>query len=124
MEPSWLGAVATAQQDPGDPEMKILREKATGDDAKYTVHVVHGQELVYRVGAQRNLQLIIPRGHGLRQLLMQELHSLLYAAHLGVRKTLAALKQRVFWPGINRDVQKFICSCDVCAHTKDVNARA
>ena len=84
--------------------MARVLQQARGHSALYTTRVVHGFELVYRVGAQSQLQLYIPAGGGLRQLLIEELHNSSYAAHLGARKTVAALKQRVFWPHMHRDV--------------------
>lgn len=55
---------------------------------------------------------------------MEELHNSLYAAHLGVRKTVEALQQRVWWPKLVESVKRFVGGCGVCQRTKDLNQRA
>lgn len=87
--------------------------KARGANANYTMREVAGFELCYRVEGAK-LLLVIPRGRGLRTSLIEELHSSLYGAHLGVRKTIAALTHRVWWPKLGKDVATFVRGCDVC----------
>ena len=41
---------------------------------------------------------MIPGTGGLRELLLAELHDSLLGGHLGVRKTMLALRRRVWWP--------------------------
>ncbi len=43
-------------------------------------------------------------------------------AHPGVRGTLAAISQRFWWPTRERDVRRFVASCQVCAQTKSSNS--
>ena len=71
--------------------MATIVAKARGDNTEFVIHEVHGFDLVYckmRTGA---LQVVLPKSHELRLHEMLELHSSLYSAHLGVRKTIAAL---------------------------------
>ncbi len=48
-------------------------------------------------------------------------HSSKLVAHPGVRGTLAAIRQRFWWPTRERDVRRFVASCHVCAQTKSSN---
>ncbi len=49
-------------------------------------------------------------------------HSSKLMAHPGVRGTLAAISQRFWWPTRERDVRRFVASCQVCAQTKSSNS--
>ena len=98
VEPGWLGAVHQGQQDASDREMAKILAKARGSDAQYCTREVHGLELAYRRPKPHVYQLVVPSTSGLRQLLLQEMHNSAYHAHLGVRKTIEALQQRVWWP--------------------------
>ncbi len=48
-------------------------------------------------------------------------HSSTLVAHPGVQGTLAAIRQRFWWPTRERDVRRFVASCHVCAQTKSSN---
>ena len=39
----------------------------------------------------------------------------LHACHGGIEKTKARARQTVYWPGINKDIEVMITSCDICA---------
>ena len=62
------------------------------DDTEFVIHEVHGLVLVYHKMWTGAVQLVLPKSHWLRLHVMLELHSSLYSAHLGVRKTIAALQ--------------------------------
>ncbi len=49
-------------------------------------------------------------------------HSSKLMAHPGIRGTLAAISQRFWWPTRERDVRRFVASCQVCAQTKSSNS--
>ncbi len=49
-------------------------------------------------------------------------HSSKLMAHPGIRGTLAAISQRFWWPTRERDVRRFVGSCQVCAQTKSSNS--
>lgn len=55
-----------------------------------------------------NDRIIIPKA--LRKLIMNKLH----VAHLGVEKTKARARKIIFWPGMVKDIEKFIANCKVC----------
>ena len=102
--------------------MATIVAKARGDDADFVIREVHGLDLVYRKMRTGALQLVLPRSHGLRLHVMLEMHSSLYSAHLGVRKTIAALQQCFWWPKLPKHVAAFVKGCAICQCIKDVNA--
>ena len=102
--------------------MATIVAKPRGDDANFVIREVHGLDLVYRKMQTGALQLVLPKSHGLRLHVMLEMHSSLYSAHLGVRKTIAALQQRFWWPKLPKHVAAFVKGCAICQHSKDVNA--
>ena len=63
-------------------------------------------------GAER-LQLVTPRK--IRREIFKLAHEAPTGGHLGVRKIVAKIKQRYFWPGIRTDVKQWILACDGCA---------
>ena len=40
------------------------------------------------------------------------------AGHLGIRKTLSKIRQRYYWPGLQRDVRHYSGGCEVCSKAK------
>ncbi|KAI0520448.1 hypothetical protein KFK09_007923 [Dendrobium nobile] len=49
-----------------------------------------------------------------REYLIKELHSEGLSAHAGKAKTLEQMKDRFYWPHLNRDVNRFVERCPVC----------
>ncbi|KAI2652522.1 Transposon Tf2-9 polyprotein [Labeo rohita] len=43
------------------------------------------------------------------------------ACHPGVRRSLAAIRQRFWWPSISQDVRQFVLACSICAQNKVSN---
>ena len=62
-------------------------------------------------------RLCIPQG-SVRLRLLQEHHDCLIAGHQGRDRTLARLQRTFYWPGLPRDVQRFIQSCETCQRCK------
>ena len=50
----------------------------------------------------------------LRKETFQMLHCNRTAAHMGMRKTLANIQRRFWWPGIKEDVERMCCGCSQC----------
>ena len=55
---------------------------------------------------------------GLRELLIQELHSGALVHHLGVEKTYSMVKERYYWQKMSKDVEHFIKGCSTCQLAK------
>jgi hypothetical protein len=63
-----------------------------------------------------HLQLIAPRE--IREGILQELHAGELGGHLGEEKTLGKVKQRFYWPGMQKDVERWCRTCEACATRK------
>ena len=57
------------------------------------------------------LQLLVPVKE--RHELIRRFHDSLFARHLGVTRTIFRLLDRVYWPGLRRDVRTYIASCTI-----------
>ncbi|KAJ3000255.1 hypothetical protein NUW54_g6809 [Trametes sanguinea] len=57
----------------------------------------------------------------LREILLRQAHSVL--AHLGTKKTLAYLRDEVWWPNMVSDVVAYCKTCGVCATTKSATTQ-
>ena len=74
------------------------------------------EELCLKAGiVLRNERILIP--HKLRHRIL----SLGHEAHLGVKKTKALLRTKVWWPGIGADVENFTKTCTPCISTQPLN---
>ena len=65
-----------------------------------------------RAPPSEGLQLVVPVRE--RHDLIRRFHDSLFAGHLGVTCTIFRLLDRVYWPGLRRDVRTYIASCTVC----------
>ena len=61
-------------------------------------------------------QLVVPVQK--RQDFIKQFHDSLFAGHLGITRTIFRLLDRVYWPGLRRDVQTYIKSCTICIARK------
>ena len=61
-------------------------------------------------------QLVVPVRE--RQELIRQFHDSLFAGHLGITRTIFRLLDRVYWPGLRRDVKTYIASCTICLAQK------
>ena len=50
--------------------------------------------------------------------LIKELHSGGLGGHFGFDKTVALVKERYFWPNMNKDITKFVEGCRICQPAK------
>ena len=64
-------------------------------------------------------QLVIPTA--LRHEALLQAHDSPFAAHFGVHKTYAKLRDKYFWPRMFADVQHYVLSCESCAMKKVPN---
>ena len=81
-------------------------------------------ELIFLNGDDRKV-LCIPscmiNGRNVREIIISHAHSIL--AHLGSQKTIAYLRDQVWWKDMNRDITKFCETCTVCKRSKPDNQR-
>lgn len=57
-------------------------------------------------------------GKPLRQRVLQECHDAPTAGHIGIRKTITRVEQWYYWPGMFRDVARYVRSCVQCQKYK------
>ena len=63
-----------------------------------------------------NWRLCIPTPD--RERVLLENHASPLAGHLGVRRTIARIQNLYHWPGMSRDVQRFVGRCQTCLELK------
>ena len=61
-------------------------------------------------------QVVLPKC--LQSMVMESLHDSPFAGHFGVKRTLARVQLRYYWPGYLKDVEDWCKSCVVCQQRK------
>ena len=76
--------------------------------------------LLYRQDGDHNSgQLVVPNDHALRTWLLASAHDALQgAAHAGAARTSQWLKQRVWWAGMDDEVERYVRGCEACQRNK------
>ena len=64
---------------------------------------------------------MIPDVPSVKQKILQEIHAVPYAGHLGYQKTLKKLQEHFYWPDHTVDVRDFVLGCGVCQEEKSVH---
>jgi hypothetical protein len=88
-------------------------------DPKYT----HPEKLPLIFLSKKGLwwrrdKLAIPAAYDLRKTLMREAHDAKYSGHLGFKKTYDLLHRHYWWPGMRKDVQNYVQTCESCQRNK------
>ena len=82
-------------------------------------------QLLYREERNGRQMLCVPdvlvRGRSVREIYLEHAHEVL--GHPGRRMTHAWLANKVFWPGLARDVELYCKSCPTCIQLKPTNAK-
>jgi hypothetical protein len=87
-------------------------------------HKANTQQLTHKNGYWwKNDCLVIPDYGNLRIDLLHEAHDSGYAGHVGVDRTLAHLSRTYWWPGLRKDVRRYVIECDSCQRNKSVNRK-
>lgn len=61
-------------------------------------------------------KLCVPKT--LRKTVLEENHDAPHAGHMGIAKTIARISLRYYWPGMFRDIAKYVRSCVTCQRYK------
>ena len=121
-----------------DPNInQVIQFMETGekpDNAELSKHSLEVRELcaqwhylemidnkLYRKWTPKNTgnlvyQLIAPKY--LRLEAFKHLHESVTGGHLSIKQTVAAIRQRMFWPHCKSDVERWCAACDICAQIK------
>ena len=98
---------------PQSPVTKCLMEQ--WETLRLEEGVLHRRWVDTGRGEDRWL-IVVPRAR--REELLREMHEGYTGGHLGLKRTLCRLKQRVYWVGLRRDVRDWCRTCKVCAAKK------
>ena len=66
-------------------------------------------------------QIVVPDTPGLRRAVIAGLHASPLAGHAGIVKTTQATTRIFWWPGMRRDVERFVQECHACQTNKASN---
>jgi hypothetical protein len=119
-----LAAVSTCETDvknrvkeaqETDPSVRdvtlYLQKEPTGE--KYEGYqTTEGGLLTYRYS------LYIPNCDDLKRFIMDELHKRPYIGHPGYQKMIIATQKQFYWPGLKKDVAKYLAQCIECQQVK------
>lgn len=105
--------------------LRARLEDSCVDSSPFCIH----EDLVYfkdkkatgLIHPYKDLRFYVPSS--LRSTLLKYFHDHPMAGHLGITKTLGRLQKRVYWPGLRRDVKKYVRSCETCQFTKPTNRK-
>lgn len=98
-----------------DAKYQRIKERVEAGTAK-GFRVI--SDLVYTV-KEDNLQLLLPEGTT-RGLIISESHDNPSSGHLGRDKTLHAILENFYWPGVTADVTNYVNSCFTCQSNKSI----
>ena len=59
-------------------------------------------------------RVVVPDDLDVKSLLVSELHSVPYAAHPGVQRTIGKVRRYFWWKGMAGDIREYIESCPTC----------
>lgn len=68
------------------------------------------------IGNKITWKVVLPEK--LRAVALKSLHNAHTSGHLGIKKTLAKVRDRYFWYGLRRDVENWLRNCTVCGSKK------
>jgi hypothetical protein len=71
----------------------------------------------------RGKTLVLPANAALQQLVLYECHDALYAGHIETMRTLKNVQRYFYWPGMARDVARYVKECDSCQRNKSNNQK-
>ncbi|XP_070002330.1 uncharacterized protein [Nicotiana sylvestris] len=87
-----------------DPHLHVLTDMAQHGDAR---DVTIGDDRVLRMQGW----ICVPNIDGLRELIDEEAHSLLYSIYLGAAKMYQELRQQYWWRRMKKDIDGFVARC-------------
>jgi hypothetical protein len=63
-------------------------------------------------------RLYIPNRDDLKRFIMDELHKRPYTGHPGYQKMITATRKQFYWPGLKKDIAKYLAQCIECQQVK------
>ena len=109
--------VSKAQKE--DVSLTTTRSRCEANETIGKAIFLKKNDLLYRKFSSPNVeqgkifeQLIVPEQY--RELVMQLAHESIFTGHLSVTSSVHKILAEYYWPGIYRDVKRFVQSCEVC----------
>ena len=109
--------VNKAQKD--DVSLTTTRSRCEANETIGKATFFKKNDLLYRKFSSPNVeqgkifeQLIVPEQY--RELVMQLAHESILTGHLSVMSSVHKVLSEYYWPGIYRDVKRFVQACEVC----------
>ena len=56
-------------------------------------------------------ELLSPEDKGIKERIVEELHSTPYSAHPGIQRTIGRVRKSFYWKGMLVDVRQFVENC-------------
>ena len=63
-------------------------------------------------------RIVVPEDKGIKERIVEELHSTPYSAHPGIQRTIGRVRKSFYWKGMLGDVRQFVENCPVCQMEK------
>ena len=109
--------VSKAQKE--DVSLTTTRSRCEANETIGKATFLKKNDLLYRKFSSPNVeqgkifeQLIVPEQY--RELVMQLAHESILTGHLSVTSSVHKVLSEYYWPGIYRDVKRFVKACEVC----------
>ncbi|XP_044315167.1 uncharacterized protein LOC123037605 [Drosophila rhopaloa] len=108
--------------------IRDMRSKISQNPQKYPDYMTEVDQLYrhipHRAGNEdvTSWKLCVPTGS--RRRVMSENHNSPTAGHMGSRKTISRVAARYHWPGMHRDIRKYVQNCESCLRYKPSQLQA
>ena len=109
LESTLLGDIQSAQDQ--DPEIQKIKQGLAESESR-EFRVSDGGVLYF------GDRLCVPDQEELRRQILDEAHRTPYAMHPGSTKMYQDLKNRFWWPGMKRDIARYVSICLTCQRVK------
>ncbi|OXA48778.1 Transposon Tf2-9 polyprotein [Folsomia candida] len=106
-----------------DPELAIIINKLKlGQDTKINEHFTLKDDVLFKRDNQYNrLTLVIPSK--LIPSVLDECHDSPFSGHMGFTKTYDRIKQRYWFPGMRRQIMRYVATCSKCQFRKSPRSK-
>ena len=108
LKENYYKEILEEMESTGKNELKRGQEKFKLQKTLLMIHVTGQPEDV------QYWRVVVPDDLAVKSLLVSELHSVPYAAHPGVQRTISKVHNYFWWRGMAGDVREFVESCPTC----------
>jgi transposase InsO family protein len=98
-----------------DPELADIKARLARGEGILN-YVLSRGALYWRERRNRKLLIVVPEAA--HKMLFSYFHESVVGGHLGVRKTIAKIREHFSWKGMSRQVKELVLACQVCACSK------